>query len=229
MRFIGYTRVSTIEQANSGLSLEAQRTRLEGWAALYGHTLLRIEEDAGESAGTLERPALQRALSALQTREAEGLVVVKLDRLTRSVRDLDGLLTGYFAPRSHRTQASALASVSEALDTSTAAGRMVLAMLGVVAQWEREACGERTKEALAQRKRQGKRVGSVPYGSVLGTDGATLAPHAKELATIARARELAAEGRSLRQISRQLAAERCLSRNGQPFKPEQVKRLTTQQ
>ena len=86
-RTVAYLRVSTDKQADRGVSLEAQRAKAEGYAALFDLDLVAIEVDAGESAKSLARPALDRALAMLRTGKADALLVVKLDRLTRSVRD----------------------------------------------------------------------------------------------------------------------------------------------
>src|SRR5262245_5254733 len=87
MNVIGYARVSTSEQATGGVSLDAQVAKIKGYCELYGLTLVEIIIDAGESAKSLKRPGLQRALAMLKRKDAEGLVVCKLDRLSRSVRD----------------------------------------------------------------------------------------------------------------------------------------------
>ncbi len=116
---------------------------------MYDIELVEIVIDAGVSAKSLERPGLQKALGILDSREVEAMVIVKLDRLTRSVKDLDWLLENYFADK------FSLMSVSEQIDTRTASGRLVLNVLMSVAQWEREAIGERTNAALQHKKSQG--------------------------------------------------------------------------
>ena len=152
-RAIAYLRVSTDKQADEGVSLEAQRAKLEAYASLYDLDLVAVEVDAGVSAKSLDRPALGRALAMLRAGRADALLVVKLDRLTRSVRDLGELLDGYFGPE----KKAALLSVADQIDTRTAAGRMVLNILTSVAQWEREAIGERTQMALADATQGGAR------------------------------------------------------------------------
>lgn len=158
MKAIGYVRVSTEEQATQGVSLDAQTDKIQAYASLYDIELLEIITDAGVSAKTLERPGLEKALKMLEAGEAEALVIVKLDRLTRSVRDLDYLLEKYFADR------FSLMSVGEQVDTRTAAGRLVLNVLMSVAQWERETIGERTSTALQHKKAQGEYIGGVGFG-----------------------------------------------------------------
>jgi site-specific DNA recombinase len=143
-RVVAYVRVSTEQQAEQGLSLDAQQAKLTAYALLYDLDLVAVEVDAGVRAKTLQRPALQRALGALKAGQAKALLVVKLDRLTRSVKDLGVLVETYFLAGTW-----SLMSVSEQIDTRTAAGRMVLNTLAAVSQWEPEAIGERTAQAMA--------------------------------------------------------------------------------
>src|SRR5216684_1249384 len=128
-RTIAYLRVSTDKQADRGVSLDAQRAKVHAYAELYDLELLEVIVDAGESAKSLDRPGLQRALGMLKSGEAEALLVVKLDRLTRSVVDLGTLVERYFAPGK-----AALLSVGEQIDTRSAAGRLVLNVLASVSQ-----------------------------------------------------------------------------------------------
>lgn len=157
-KVIGYIRVSTIAQADSGLSLEAQRAKLTAYATALDLTLVAIIEDAGESAKTLDRPGLTRALAMLDTGEADGLLITKLDRLTRSVRDLADLIERYFSERP-TVRSCSLLSVQDSIDTRTAAGRLVLNVLVSVGQWEREATAERTRDALQALRARGVKLG----------------------------------------------------------------------
>lgn len=218
MRLIGYPRVSTDEQASEGISLDAQRARLEAYCAAMGHELVAVIEDAGVSAKSIKRPGLQRALRMLRKREADGLLVVKLDRLTRSVRDLVDLVEKYFAPGK-----SALISVGESIDTATAAGRMLLSLLAVIAQWEREAIGERTREALRHKRERGARLGAVPLG--FRREGDAFVPDEGEQATMRRARELAASGARLGAIATALAAEGHRTKRGGKWHITTVRKL----
>ena len=96
MKVVAYIRVSTDKQTDQGCSLDVQREKVALYARLHDLALVDIIEDAGESAKSLERPGLQRALAMLRNGEANGLLVTKLDRLTRSLRDLDTLIANYF-------------------------------------------------------------------------------------------------------------------------------------
>ena len=200
LRVIGYIRVSTEEQAEDGVSLAAQREKLVAYARLYDLNLVEIIEDAAQSAKTLNRPGLQRALATIRRGEADGLLIAKLDRLSRSVVDWNELIDGYFGEKAGKQ----LFSVADSIDTRTAAGRLVLNVLMSVAQWERETIGERTTAALQYKKTQGQRVGTVPYGFDLAGDGIALIANAAEQRVPAIILGLRADGLSLRAIAAEL-------------------------
>jgi site-specific DNA recombinase len=223
-RAVGYIRVSTEGQAEEGVSLAAQRAKLEAFAIAADLELVAIREDAGVSAKTLARPGLQTALADLREGRAEALLVTKLDRLTRSVGDLGSLLERYFAAR------FSLLSIADSVDTRTAGGRLVLNVLTSVAQWEREAIGERTRDALRHLKAQGVRIGGEALGWRRGEDvdadgrKVWIADPA-ELATGARIRELRAAGASLRAICATLAAEGHRTKRGGRWAPQTVNQV----
>ncbi len=220
-RTVAYLRVSTDKQADRGVSLDAQREKVHAYAKLYDLDLVDVIVDAGQSAKTLDRPGLQRALGMLRAKEAQALLVVKLDRLTRSVRDLGDLLETYFAPGK-----SDLLAVDMQIDTRTPGGRMMLNILASVSQWEREIIGERTATALRHKAAQGEFTGgAAPYGFRLADDGEHLAPVEGEQAAVAEARSLRARGLSLRAIAEALWEKGIGSRVGRPLAPAQIARM----
>jgi site-specific DNA recombinase len=203
------------------LSLEAQQVKRMAYATLYELDLVAMEVGAGVSAKTLQRPALQQALGALKAGKAEALLVVKLDRLTRSVRDLRMLVETYCLAGKW-----SLMSVSEQIDTRTAAGRMVLNILAAVRQWERETIGKRTAEAMAYTCQQREYTGGEPpYGWQLASDGVHLDPHTDEQTIVCEALELKASGLSLRKIGARLASRGLLPRQGKAWNPKTVRDL----
>lgn len=147
-----YARVSTEDQAESGLGLADQMAKLRAMATIKDLHSIELVDD-GHSAKTLNRPAMTEALTMLAGGHADVLVVTKLDRLTRSVGDFADLLD--LATR----QGWALNVIELGVDTSTAAGKLVANVMMSVAQWEREVIGERTSAALQQLKADGKRLG----------------------------------------------------------------------
>jgi DNA invertase Pin-like site-specific DNA recombinase len=220
-RAVAYLRVSTEKQADKGVSLEAQRAKVEAYAQLYDLQLVEVVVDAGASAKTLDRPGLQRALQMLKARHAEALLVVKLDRLTRSVVHLGQLLEDYFAEGKW-----ALLSVGEQIDTRSAAGRLVLNVLASVSQWERETIGERTSAAMQHKASVGEYTGGdFPYGYRLGPDGEKLIEDPEEQKALAAAQQLRGVGFSLRSVARELNAKGFRSRTGKPFAHVQVARM----
>lgn len=216
---IAYLQVSTDKQADKGISLEAQQDKAKAYASLYDLDLVEVIIDAGESAKTLERPGLQRALSMLKTGQADALLVVKLDRLTRSVVDLGKLIETYFAPGK-----AALLSVSEQIDTRSAAGRPVLNILASVSQWERETIAERTRDAMRHKQSQGEYIGGgAPYGFELVNGD--LVEDSFEQGVIQQARELRDSELSLAAVAKELDRRGIQSRNAKPFAAMQIKRL----
>lgn len=194
---IGYVRVSTEAQASDGVSLEAQRARIESWASANGIKLLAIHVDAGISgAKAANRPALQKAL-AQATKGKAALVAYSLSRVARSTRDaLD------IAAKLERAGAD-LVSLTENVDTRSAAGKMVFRMLAVLAEFERDLVSERTRGALAHIRAQGRRIsGRIPYGYTL--DGDRLIPNAVEQATLHDVRTRRTAGETLEGIARSL-------------------------
>ena len=153
MRTIGYARVSTDKQADRGVSLDAQTEKIRAMAVVHGAELADIIVEAGESAKSLNRPGMQRLLALVDSGDVQAVIVAKLDRLTRSVKDLCELLERF------ERRGVALISVAESLDTGSAAGRLVLNIMTAVSQWEREAIGERTRDALSHKRTNGERVG----------------------------------------------------------------------
>lgn len=218
MRAIVYVRVSTEEQGKSGLGLEAQRQKALAYCQLHDHEVVEVVEDAGASGKSLDRPGMARVLQAVDRREVEVVVVAKLDRATRSVRDLGELLE-----RFNRSKV-ALASVSEHLDTSTAAGRMVVGMLGVIAQWERETIVERITDAMSVKRRRGERVSRyAPTGWRF--DGDRVVEDAAAVSVLRTARTMQAEGHSLREIAATLNAAGHRTQAGRPHHAMSVKRM----
>lgn len=151
-KVIGYVRVSTEDQGASGAGLEAQRAAIEAECAHRGWELVRIVEDV-VSGKTMKRPGLQEALAAARGRNVDGVVVAKLDRLSRSIVDFGKLLAE--ADRDGWN----ICAIDFGLDLSTPQGKLVANVLMSVAQWEREMAGERTRQALAVRRAQGVRLG----------------------------------------------------------------------
>ena len=216
---VAYIRVSKDDQR---LGPEAQRASIEAWAAREGVRIAAWHVDQGVCSVTAidQRPALVAALAALREHGAGVLVVAKRDRIARDVVLTAGV---------ERAAASAGAVVVSAAGEGNGAAPADAFMRTVIdgaAAYERALIRARTTAALAIIRARGQKTGgSVPYGCRLAADGRTLVAVEGEQATIARARALVAEGRSLRAVAAQLAAEGHVSRKGAPFFAAQVGRM----
>ena len=219
-KVIGYVRTSTDEQS---LSLEAQAARLRAWVVAMDAELvdLVVEQASGKS---LERPGLRGVLARLNGGEAESVVVTKLDRLTRSSRDLWWLVD----------EGVDFVSLTEQVDTLSPAGRMMLTMMSAIAQFERETTAARTSEVLQHIKRGGGLAGGVPYGKkrVCYTlteegkpKGGWLEDEPGEQAVLARVRELRDAGETYRGIAETLNAEGWKTRKGTEWKHQYIANL----
>lgn len=198
---LGYVRVSTEEQAESGLSLESQEAKVRAHAFACDRSLADVYKDEA-SAKNLDRPQIQNVLRLIAEGRVASLTVAKLDRLTRSVRDLAEILD---LVKKHNV---ALVSVGESLDTSTAAGRMVVHMLGVVAQWEREVISERTIAALAVLKKRGMKLGTpanmTPAAQAKGAAANRARAAAGRKLMFPKVLKLREDGQSIRAIAEEL-------------------------
>ena len=211
-------RVSTDKQADFGVSLEAQTEKVRAMAVVQGAELVDIIVDAGESAKSLNRPGMAGLLAMVDEESVDVVIIAKLDRLTRSVADLAELLKRF------ERRGVSLVSVADALDTRSAAGRLVLNIMVSVSQWEREAIGERTRDAMRHKRLNGTRVGTVPFGYQMASDGVHLEPNAAEQKILRQIRLLRLNGHSTRQIAAELNRLGMVTRRGTAWRFQYVAR-----
>ena len=207
MQAIFYLRVSTEQQATEGVSLEAQQAKLTAWATLNDATVLGVYSDAGLSGTKDDRPGLLNAMEAA-TKAKATLVVYSLSRLSRSTA-----ATLRLADELNRAGAE-LVSLSEKIDTTTAAGKMVFRMLSVLNEFERDLVSERTTTALRHKKSQGQRVGEIPFGYDLAADGIALIANPAQLEAIELINSLRAAGLTYQAIANELTARGIATKKG---------------
>lgn len=147
--------------------------------------------------------------------EVQAVIIAKLDRLTRSVKDLGELLERF------QKRGVSLVSVAESLDTGSAAGRLVLNIMTAVSQWEREAIGERTQTALQHKKAHRRVYNHVPYGFT--RDGDALVPFAEEQTVVGYIRLSRANGWTLRRIAEALNTQAVPTKQGGRWFAQSVK------
>lgn len=196
--------------------METQEEKVRGLVALHDWTLAEVIRDPGACSKTLDRPGMKRLLELVRGGEVGRVVVAKLDRLTRSVRDLAELVELF------NKRDVALLSVAETLDTGTAAGRMMMNVIATVAQWEREAIGERTRDALQSLKSRGLIAGNAPYGWRSQGKRMPLVEVPGEQEVLRRIGYLRGLPKSFRAIAEALNAEGFCTRRGTPWLPQYV-------
>ena len=155
VRALGYVRVSTSEQGDSGAGLAAQRATVEAECTRRGWQLVEVVEDVA-SGKTLDRPGMTRALDMLDRHEVDLLVAAKVDRVSRSTLDFATLLQ-----RAERRKWK-LSVLDIGADLTTPAGEMFAGIVAQIAQYERRMIGVRTRDALAEKRKAGVRLGRPP-------------------------------------------------------------------
>jgi site-specific DNA recombinase len=216
MKAIGYVRVSTDKQADRGVSLEAQEQKVRAMAVVKDVELVDVIVDAGESAKNLQRPGMARLLELVDSKAVDVVIIAKLDRLTRSVADLAELLKRF------KRRGVSLVSVADSLDTNSAAGRLVLNIMVSVSEWEREAIGERTRDAMRLKQTKGERVGTITFGYRLAADNVHLEADATEQQILAQIRSQRAAGQTLCEIAAALNHDGFTTRRGTPWRFQYV-------
>ncbi len=217
---IAYLRVSTSEQE---LGPEAQRAAVERWATANGVTVVAWCVDQGVSGGAEidKRPGLQQALDALREQSAGILVVAKRDRLARDV-----VLAALIERLAQKDGAKVVSAAGEGGDDINDPSSMLMRrIVDAFAEYERALIRARTKAALRVKKDRGERAGNIPFGFRLRSDGRSVEPNADEQAAAARARELRAQGVSIRGIVGALAREGVVGRSGKPLCKAAVERI----
>lgn len=215
-----YLRVSSQQQAASGLGLEAQRASCERWAASQGVSVAcwHVDEGLCGELPAAERPGLLDALNALG--KGDVLLVAKLDRIAR-----DSLVAIMIERQVERDGARLVSAAGEGTESDDPSYVFMRRILQAAAEYERELIRARTRAALAAKRARGEYTGGkVPFGQRLANDGKTLEVDGAFLAVSAYAQDLHAEGLSLREVGRRLAADG-FPPPGSKWHAEQVKRL----
>ncbi len=225
MKAIGYIRVSTEEQAAHGISLDAQRAKIEAYALTKDLELVGIIEDAGKSAKDLKRPGVQQVLKKAHRKEIDAVIIVKLDRMFRCT--VDALNTAQDFDR----RGVALHSIHESLDTQSAMGKFFFTLTAALAEMERGLIGERTRAALARKKERGEKTGGhVPYGydvldaSLVEKKDASLVENPQEQEIIAHMKRLRKQGLSLQRVADTLNFADIPTKQGSTWTAMQVSR-----
>lgn len=207
-----YARVSTEEQAKEGFSIDAQLNILSAWSVVKGYQIADRYVDDGYSAKNLNRPAVQRLLEDCRAGAIDAVVVWRLDRLSRSLRDTLTVVEDVF-----RAKNIEFISTTESIDTTTTSGRLMLNILASFAQNEREVNEERVRTVSMDLARQCIHMGGVPpYGYSVGEDRHYLV-NESEAAAIRMLFELRAEGHGYGDIITAMTNAGFRTRTGKVF------------
>lgn len=202
MNAVGYVRVSSTEQVN-GTSLDSQRTTIEAYCAMREIELVGIFTDAGISGGKplSERPEGSEMVRALETGNASAVIICKLDRGFRSASDC---LNNVERWEKLNVSLHLLNLGGQTIDTSTSTGKFFLTVMAGAAELERNLINERCNEGRKARKAEGRRIGEIPFGWIVATDGTTLVEEPKEQEALELIHSLRASGHTLRAIADEL-------------------------
>ncbi len=217
---VGYVRVSTLEQSQEGISLDVQKARIQAYAQAKNLELLEVLSDGGLSGKNLKRPGLRELMDRCERGEVQHVIVVKMDRLSRSTRHLLSLVEDLFIKRQIE-----LHSVSESIDTGTPHGRFLLTILGGLGQMERELIGERTKGALAYKRERLEPTSHPPLGFKANGARERMVQVPKELEIVRCILDLWRRGQSYCAIARQLASEGVPTKRGGRWASETVRKV----
>lgn len=200
-----YIRVSTEDQAREGFSLPEQEARLREFCAFRRYEIIKVYEDAGISAKNDKRPAYQEMMNDVRSKEINVIVAFKLDRLTRSVYDIEKLMN---IVNEYECDIDCLADES---NTTTSNGRMVMRIMTSVSQNEIEKCSERTKLGMAGAIKQGHIPNATPLG--FKRDNKKLVPDEATMGIVKRVFDLYLEGKSYKTIANIFNEEKVLGRD----------------
>ncbi|HLY22260.1 MAG TPA: recombinase family protein [bacterium] len=213
-----YCRVSTEEQKNTGVSLALQESRLREYAKIREWRIVKVYTDAGVSAKTTRRDALDQLREDVRARKINAVLVFKIDRLSRSLYDLLTLI------REFQKRKVALVSLTESFDTDSPMGAAMVSMLGTFAEFEQRQVSARTTDALAKLREEGRVYGPTPFG--FSRDGKRLKPNLRQLEIVRRIYTMRARGTSLRGIAAALNADRIRTQTGRRWAVRQIQYIT---
>jgi DNA invertase Pin-like site-specific DNA recombinase len=220
VRAIGYARVSTDGQRESGLGLEAQRHAMAQAAARFGLWIVQTFTDAGLSGGLAmeDRPALADALNAL--RRGDVLLVAKRDRLAR-----DAFMSVLIEREAAKKGARIVSAAGEGTESDDPSAVFTRRILDAVAELERGLTAARTRSALRAKRARGERAGTEPYGFRVNGDGRTLYPEPTEQQILGVITECHEAGYSHRHIAAELTRRGFTTRTGSQWRHQYVRSI----
>lgn len=217
-RAIGYIRVSTEEQAKEGISLAVQEEKILTYAKLWNLGSVEIIKDEGRSAKNLKREGVQKVIRLVKEGEVKHLIIYKIDRLSRDAVDLLTLVKRLFKPNNVQ-----LHSITERIETESAAGKFIFGIFAHTAQLERDLISERTTAALQWKKKNGQDLGTAPLGFEMKDK--KFYEVAAELQVVQEIKRLRRKHFTFRAIARQFNEEGIATKQGKRWHPGTVHKI----
>ena len=215
-----YARVSTEDQAQHGISLDAQVNRCVEYVSALNYELIDTAIDAGISAKSTDRPGLQRILSLVNNKKIQHIITLKLDRLSRKTLDALSLMDMLTKKKVQLH----LVAENGSVNSDNADDEFMLTLKAGFAQLERKKIGERTKFALDRKRQLGERISlNAPYGQMF--IDSKVVDNPEEQRTIDRIHKLHAQGRSVRGIAHELTRRKIFNRQNRPFGIPSIHRI----
>lgn len=202
-----YSRVSTEDQSRFGHSLDEQEDRLRKLCEFKDYEIFKVYREEGVSAKNTNRPRFQEMIDDMKEGKINKIIVYKLDRLTRSIRDLETICTML------EEYNCSLESVAEEINTETANGKFFIRMLTILAQLEIERTSERTKFGLIGAAKKGHLSGKPPIGFTKDKDNKDLIIDEVKADVVRRIFRLYLDGLSVCSICKIFNEEEVLNRH----------------
>jgi len=216
VRAIGYTCLNTLSQQPKNLTLEDQEKTIQEFSDARGWTLVGIYQETTESTNALSQPKLEQIIIDSGQDTFDVLVIARLDRLTRNIRQLNLLIN-----RMCLQSGKHLVSIDEGFDTRNECGQLGLRLIDIITKWDTKRISDRTREIIAKKRAKGERVGHAPFGYTYKDK--KLVTVASELDTVRIIREQREKGLSYHKIARYLNDRKIVSKRGGIWYAETVK------
>ncbi len=216
VRAVGYTCLNTLSQAPANLTLEDQEKSIREYVTDQGWDLVSMYRETTDSSGNGSQPKLQEIIEDASKDKFDVLVIARLDRLTRNIRQLNVLVSKVCMQNSKH-----LISIMEFFDTRNDCGKLGLKLIDIITKWDTKRISDRTREIIARKRAKGERVGHAPFGYTYKDK--KLVAVADELDTVRIIREQREKGLSYHKIARFLNDRKIVSKRGGIWYAETVK------
>lgn len=216
MRVIGYTCLNTISQQPLNLTLEDQEKTIQDYAEENGFELVHLYHETTDTTHTLSQPKLTEIIAESNKGHFDALVIARLDRLTRNIRQLNTLISEVCMKNG-----VALISIEEGLDTRSECGGLALRIIDIITKWDTKRISDRTREIIARKRAKGERVGHAPFGYTY--QNKKLVPVDAELKTMRLVSDQREKGLSYHKIAKYLNERKIPSKRGGIWYAETVK------